>query len=68
MTRLMAYRCDRCGKTFHLPEAREPFKLQTSDDDYELCEDCEVSFTYFLRYPDRFDKLVERIAEEEAGE
>ena len=76
MTELKVIECDRCGKEFKIPVGQEPYKIgkweygkygEEEPEIYDLCQDCEASLAFFFKYPERFDRLADKIAREEMG-
>jgi len=69
---LSAFKCDRCGKIFHVEDDREPFTvrlvggtLRGEEEIHHLCPDCEATFWCFYDNVEEFNRLADKLAGEE---
>mgnify|MGYP001608584536 CR=1 FL=1 len=68
------YKCDRCGKEMFAPIGNLPAQVWVQhsfeSEGYlkHFCDDCAISFDFFMEYSKRFDKLTGEIINEECGE
>jgi len=63
--KLDAYRCDRCGKEFHVDAGEKPPTVTVEDFSEQvtrhLCHDCAATLHSMMHNISEFDKLADKL-------